>query len=170
MISNLRTLAGWGAVVAATATAVTATIGASAGGPANPQPSGPQARPTAGQGPKKQTEPRPAEHRRIASSVLGTDVKYTLTALRSPTDPLAASVRLQVFTFDNGTWRETGRALVGRAGSWFWFPLTGRHAVCAFTTSSTQPAPVAVSMLLTPSAGCSPTHNFRVDDGRIVPA
>ncbi|MFC7512684.1 hypothetical protein ACFQV4_30570 [Streptomyces thermocarboxydus] len=33
-------------------------------------------------------------------------MKYTLTALRSRTDPLAASVRLQVFTFDNGTWRK----------------------------------------------------------------
>lgn len=169
MIKNYRTLAGWGVVVAATATAVTATIGATAGGPVNPQPTGPQARPTAGQGPNTQTEPRSAERRRIASSVLGKDVKYTLTALRSRTDPLAASVRLQIFTFHNGTWRETDRALVGEADSWFWFPLTGRHAVCAFSTSSTQPAPVAVSMLVTPSVGCSPTANFRVDNGRIVP-
>ncbi|MEU6334787.1 hypothetical protein ABZ839_10070 [Streptomyces cellulosae] len=169
MIKNFRTLAGCGVVVAATATAVTATIGATAGGPVNPQPTAPQAHPTTGQGPRTQTEPRSAEHRRIASSVLGKDVKYTLTALRSRTDPLAASVRLQVFTFDNGTWRETDRALVGEADSWFWFPLTGRHAVCAFSTSSTQPAPVAVSMLVTPSVGCSPTANFRVDNGRIVP-
>ncbi|MFI9419068.1 hypothetical protein [Streptomyces werraensis] len=169
MIKNLRRLAGWGVVVAATATAVTVTIGVTAGGPGNPQPTGAQARSTAGQGPKTQTEPRSAEHRRIASSVLGKDVKYTLTALRSRTEPLAASVRLEVFTFD-GTWRETDRALVGEADSWFWFPLTGRHAVCAFSTSSTQPAPVAVSLLITPSVGCSPTENFRIDNGRIVPA
>ncbi|MFC7512685.1 hypothetical protein ACFQV4_30575 [Streptomyces thermocarboxydus] len=42
--------------------------------------------------------------------------------------------------------------------------------MCAFSTSSTQPAPLAVSMLVTPSVGCSPTANFRVDSGRIVPA
>ncbi len=80
-------------------------IGATAGGLST------RSRPPTGaphdrSGPKTQTEPRSAERRRIASSVLGKDVKYTLTALRSRTDPLAASVRLQVFTFDNGTWRK----------------------------------------------------------------
>ncbi|MEY7974792.1 hypothetical protein AB8O53_00305 [Streptomyces pilosus] len=170
MIKNLRTLTGWGAVVAATVTAVTATIGATAGGPPNPSPTDPQARPTAGRGKGTQTEPQPAEHRQIASSVLDEDYKFTLTALRSRTDPLAASVRLEVFTFENGAWRESDRALVGKADSWFWFPLTGRHAVCAFSTSGAEPAPVAVSLLITPSIGCSPTEDFSIDNGRIVPA
>ncbi|GGW96432.1 hypothetical protein GCM10010297_17890 [Streptomyces malachitofuscus] len=168
MIRNFRTLTGWGAVVAATATAVTATIGATAGGPPNPSPTNPQARPTAGQ--ETQTEPRPAERLRIASSVLNEDFKFTLTALRSRTDPLAASLRLQVFTFEDGTWRESDRGLVGKADSWFWFPLTGRHAVCQFSTSGAEPAPVAVSVLITPSIGCSPTESFRIDNGRIIPA
>ncbi|MEU3104004.1 hypothetical protein [Streptomyces griseoflavus] len=170
MIKNFRTLTGWGVVVAATATAVTATLGATAGGPPNPSPTDPRAGRTAGQGKEAHTESRPAERRRIASSVLDEDYKFTLTALRSRTDPLAASVRLQVFTFENGAWRESDRALVGKADSWFWFPLTGRHAVCEFSTSGTEPAPVAVSVLITPSIGCSPTENFRIDNGRIVPA
>ncbi|MFF6815729.1 hypothetical protein ACFZAG_38635 [Streptomyces sp. NPDC012403] len=167
MIKNFRTLTSWGIAVAA---AATATIGATTGGPPNPSPADPQARPTAGQGKETQTEPRTTERRRIASSVLDRDFKFTLTALRSQTDPLAASVRLQVFTFKDGAWRESDRALVGKADSWFWFPLTGRHAVCEFSTSVTEPAPVAVSMLITPSIGCSPTENFRIDNGQIVPA
>jgi hypothetical protein len=31
---------------------------------------------------------------------------------------------------------------------WFWFPLTGKGAICRFSTASTEPAPVAVSLLL----------------------
>ncbi|GAA2390097.1 hypothetical protein GCM10010420_12230 [Streptomyces glaucosporus] len=168
MTRNLRTLIGWGAVLA-TATAATVTVGATAGGPPNPPPAGPQARPTAGQGKEPQTGPRATESRRIATSVLGRDFTFTLTALRSPTDPLAASVRLQVFTFKDGAWRESDRALVGETDAWFWFPLTGRHAVCEFSTAGTEPAPVAVSLLITPSTGCSPTENYRIENGRIIP-
>ncbi|MFD7699192.1 hypothetical protein [Streptomyces caelestis] len=166
MIKNFRTLASWGVAVAAAA----ATIGATAGGPPRPSPADPQARPTAGQGKEARTGPRTAERRRIATSVLDGDFTFTLTALRSRTDPLAASVRLQVFTFEDGAWRESDRALVGEADSWFWFPLTGHHAVCEFSTSGTEPAPVAVSMLITPSIGCSPIETFRIEDGQIVPA
>ncbi|CAL9658377.1 hypothetical protein [Streptomyces sp. Tu 3180] len=168
MIKDFRTLASWGVVLAATATAVTATIGATTGGPPNPSPADPQPRPTAGQE-ETQAGPRTTERRRIATSVLGRDFQFTLTALRSQTDPLAASLRLQVFTFKDGAWRESDRALVGKADSWFWFPLTGRHAVCEFSTSGTEPAPVAVSVLITPSVGCSPTENFRIDNGQITP-
>ncbi|MFH9616091.1 hypothetical protein ACH4MM_20630 [Streptomyces pratensis] len=169
MFKNFRRLMSWG-VVLATATAATVTSGAAAGGPPNPVPADPQTRPTARQGKEPQTKPRVAERRRIATSVLDGDFKFTLTALRSQTDPIAASVRLQVFTFENGAWRESDRAQVGEADSWFWFPLTGRHAVCEFSTASTEPAPVAVSLLITPSIGCSPTENFQIENGQIVPA
>lgn len=170
MTRNFRTLIGWGAVLA-TATAATVTIGATTGGgPPNPLPADPRTRPTAGQEKEPRTEPRATERRRIATSVLGRDFTFTLTALRSRTDPLAASVRLQVFTFEDGAWRETDRALVGEADAWFWFPLTGRRAVCEFSTAGTEPAPVAVSLLVTPSIGCSPTENFRIENGRIIPA
>lgn len=170
MIKYFRARASWGVALAATATAATVTIGATTGGPPDPPPADPQTRPTAGQGKETRTEPRTTERRRIATSVLDRDYTFTLTALRSQTDPLAASVHLQVFTFKDGAWRESDRALVGKADSWFWFPLTGHHAVCEFSTSGAEPAPVAVSMLITPSIGCSPTEDFRIDDGQIIPA
>lgn len=169
MIKNFRTLISCGVVLAA-AMATTVTIGATTGGPPNPLPADSQTSPTAGQGKKPQPEPQAAEHRRIATSVLNRDFKFTLTALRSQTDPLAASVRLQVFTFKDGAWRESDRALVGEVDAWFWFPLTGRHAVCEFSTAGTEPAPVAVSLLITPSIGCSPTENFQIGNGQITPA
>ena len=168
MIKNFRTCMSWG-VALATATAVTVTVGATAGGPPNPLPTDPQTRLTAGQWKEPQTLPQSAERRRIATSVLNRDFKYTLTALRSQTDPLAASVRLEVFTFKNGAWSESDRALVGEADAWFWFPLTGHHAVCEFSTASTEPAPVVVSLLITPSIGCSPAENFQIENGQIIP-
>jgi hypothetical protein len=50
---------------------------------------------------------------------------------------------------------------------WFWFPLTGKGAICRFSTASTEPAPVAVSLLVTPSIGCSAAAHYEIRDGRI---
>lgn len=155
-------LIGWGAALA-TAAAAAVSVGATTGGPTDPS-----AQDTATRPQDKPPQVR-AESRRIASSVLGRDYKFTLTALRSSADPLAATVHLRVFTRQGGRWKESDRATVGSPDDFFWFPLTGRHAVCSFSTSSTEPAPVAVSLLVTPSIGCSPEESFQVEDGSIVP-
>ena len=105
--------------------------------------------------------------RQIASSVLGSDYKITLTALRSPHDEYAASVRLQVYTHDSGTWKESDRVTVGEVDGWYWYPLTGSHAVCEFSTASTEPAPLAVSLMITPSIGCSQPAHYVVKQGRV---
>lgn len=105
--------------------------------------------------------------RQIASSVLGTDYKITLTALRSTEDEYAASVRLQVYTQANGAWKESDRVTVGEVDGWFWYPLTGSGAVCQFSTASTEPAPLTVSLLLTPSLGCSDPTGFVIKEGRV---
>jgi len=103
----------------------------------------------------------------IASSVLGSDYKITLTALRSTQDEYAASVRLQVYTHDSGRWKESDRVTVGDVDGWYWYPLTGSQAVCEFTTASTEPAPVAVSLTITPSIGCSEPAHYVVKQGRV---
>ena len=103
----------------------------------------------------------------IASSVLGSDYKITLTALRSTDDEYAASVRLQVYTHDSGTWKESDRVTVGEVDGWYWYPLTGSHAVCEFSTASTEPAPLAVSLMITPSIGCSQPAHYVVKQGRV---
>lgn len=105
----------------------------------------------------------------IASSVLGPDYKITLTALRSSDDPYAASVRLQVFVPKGGAWKESDRVQVGKTNGWFWYPLTGSHAVGAFSTASTEPAPVTVRLLITPSIGYSGTYAYVIRHGDISP-
>ncbi|MDL5205758.1 hypothetical protein [Streptomyces sp. ALI-76-A] len=105
--------------------------------------------------------------RQIASSVLGSDYKITLTALRSADDEYAASVRLQVYTRTDGAWKESDRVTVGDVDGWFWHPLTGKGAVCQFSTSGSEPAPVSVSLLVTPSIGCSDPARFVVREGRV---
>ncbi|MEU0586670.1 hypothetical protein [Streptomyces sp. NPDC006132] len=107
------------------------------------------------------------ETRQIASSTLGSDYKITLTALRSPEDAYAASVRLQVYTQSGGSWKESDRVTVGGVDGWFWYPLTGKGAVCEFSTASSEPAPLTVSLLLTPSLGCSEPAHYVVQDGRV---
>ncbi|MEU2923766.1 hypothetical protein ABZ636_01700 [Streptomyces sp. NPDC007251] len=104
----------------------------------------------------------------IASSVLGSDYKVTLTALRSTQDQYAASVRLQVYRHTQGTWKESDRVTVGDADGWFWYPLTGSGAVCEFSTASTEPAPLTVSLLVTPSIGCSAPAHYVVKEGKIL--
>ena len=105
--------------------------------------------------------------RQIASSVLGSDYKITLTALRSTEDEYAASVRLQVYTQSGGAWKESDRVTVGDVDGWFWYPLTGKGAVCEFSTASTEPAPLTVSLLRTPSLGCSEPAGYVVKEGRV---
>jgi hypothetical protein len=104
----------------------------------------------------------------IASSVLGSDYKVTLTALRSTQDQYAASVRLQVYRHTQGAWKESDRVTVGDADGWFWYPLTGSGAVCAFSTASTEPAPLTVSLLVTPAIGCSAPAHYVVQEGKIL--
>ncbi|MFC7845926.1 hypothetical protein [Streptomyces sp. NPDC057382] len=108
-----------------------------------------------------------AQQKQIASSVIGSDYKITLTALRSAQDEYAASVRLQVYRQSGGAWKESDRVTVGEVDGWFWYPLTGRGAVCALSTAGTEPAPLTVSLLLTPSLGCSEPAHYVVRDGRV---
>lgn len=112
-------------------------------------------------------KPAAPQTRQIASSVLGSDYKITLTAQRSAQDEYAASVLLQVYTQAGGAWKESDRVNVGDVGGWFWYPLTGTGAVCQFSTAGTEPAPLTVSLLLTPSLGCSEPAHFVVKRGRV---
>ncbi|MEU1785356.1 hypothetical protein ABZ553_05600 [Streptomyces sparsogenes] len=108
------------------------------------------------------------ETRQIASSVLDADegVKFTLTAIRSTAAPLRATVRLKAFVRQHGRLVLSDEVRVGAVDSWFWFPVTGRGAICEFSTASTNPAPVAVSLLVTPAIGCSLPERFELRDGK----
>ncbi|MFC5673259.1 hypothetical protein [Streptomyces incanus] len=146
-MSPIRSRTRRGAAAALTVL-MTAALGAAGAGASNAEPAAPQ-------------------HRQIASSVLGTDYRITLTALRSVEDRYAASVRLQVYTRSDGAWKESDRVTVGDVDGWFWYPLTGTGAICQFSTASTEPAPLTVSLLVTPSIGCSGPVHYVVKEGRV---
>ncbi|MFD8384876.1 hypothetical protein ACFV2X_41220 [Streptomyces sp. NPDC059679] len=109
-----------------------------------------------------------AETKQIASSVLDADenIKFTLTAIRSTKDPLRASVRLKAFVREHGQLVLSDEVRVGEVDGWFWFPVTGPHAICEFSTASTNPAPITTSLLITPAIGCSPPQHFELEDGK----
>ncbi|GAA2099676.1 hypothetical protein GCM10009801_71550 [Streptomyces albiaxialis] len=152
-MKRIRTTALTFAVAAAAATTLAAAPGATAAPDAAAAPPAPAA--------------KKVETKQIASTTLGDDYRLTLTALRDTGDPYAASVRLTVYGHSTGAWKETDRVTIGEVGGWFWHPLTGDAAVCRFTAGSTNPAPIEVSLLVTPSIGCSPTDHFTLKDGRV---
>ncbi|MDQ0809117.1 hypothetical protein QFZ63_000831 [Streptomyces sp. B3I7] len=117
---------------------------------------------TAGADPAAATDTR-----QIASSELGDDYRITLTAERTAGDEYSASVRLRVYTRSDGAWQQSDSAVVGEPEGWFWYPLTGKGAVCQFSTSSSEPAPIDVSLLLTPSLGCSLPQHFTLEEGTL---
>ncbi|WP_431043905.1 hypothetical protein ACQUSR_19745 [Streptomyces sp. P1-3] len=122
----------------------------------------------AGTSPTGSPSPVRQQTQRIATSTLGKDLQVTLTAVRSTKDQLAATVDLSTFTQVNGEWRLQDKTRVGQKDSWFWFPLTGSQAVCEFSTASAAPQRIRVSLLVTPSIGCSPVHRFHLENGKIV--
>jgi hypothetical protein len=110
--------------------------------------------------------------KQIAVSTLGQDFRASLTALRGPADRGAptATVKVAVFKRSAGAWRLIGRLRVGATNAWFWNVVTGRGAICQFSTSNVPPYPMQVRLLVSPSIGCSDvTYNFHIDnDGAFV--
>jgi hypothetical protein len=117
--------------------------------------------------------PAAATTRQIAVSTLSQDFRATLTATRGPSGggAAAATVSVAVYQRSAGDWKLIGRQTVGQRNSWFWNVVTGRDAVCRFSTSNVAPYPMEVRLLVSPSIGCSDaTYNFHVDKyGTLVP-
>jgi hypothetical protein len=89
---------------------------------------------------------------RLATTTIGTDLTVTVRAQRTGTS--SANVYLALSS-QGSQWSERV------PGDWFWAPLTGANAVCEFgVTSVPGGKPVVdLSLLITPSVGCSePVH------------
>ncbi|MDA2806869.1 hypothetical protein [Nocardiopsis suaedae] len=101
------------------------------------------------------------ETHRIATTTFGSDLKIALTAHRS--GEYEAIVELIAFRHGKGGWRPVDRAPVG--DTWFWYPLTGKGAVCDLALSDRpddEPS-ATVSLVLTPSLGCSESITVPID-------
>jgi hypothetical protein len=94
--------------------------------------------------------------RQLASATVGADLTVTVRAQR--TGESSANVYL-AFSSHGSRWSERV------PGDWFWYPLTGQGAVCEFSVTSlpdTKPV-VGLSLLITPSIGCSDTLHYTVE-------
>jgi hypothetical protein len=98
-----------------------------------------------------------AEGQELGSTILGTDLKVSLRAYR--TGDTEALVDVAAFRYSGGTWQPAWHERV--PGDWFWFPLTGKGGVCSLAV--TNGGAITVSLLITPSIGCSDPIHFTVD-------
>jgi hypothetical protein len=99
---------------------------------------------------------RAAQSRQIASATVGTDLTATVTVTRSGDTDADAYI-----TFSSNGSKTSERV----PGDWFWSPLTGKNAVCEFGIDNRPGAKpvVDLSLLITPSIGCSETAHFTVE-------
>ena len=104
--------------------------------------------------------------KQIAVSTLGQDFRTALTAIRGPSHggAPAATVKVAVYQRSAGKWRLVGRQTIGGNDAWFWNVVTGRGAICQFSTSDVSPYAMEVRLLVSASIGCSAvTYNFHID-------
>jgi hypothetical protein len=101
-----------------------------------------------------------AEGVEIGSTTLGTDLKVTLRAYHQEQD--TAWVYVAAFRYANGAWQPAWHERV--PGNWFWYPLTGKGGVCSLAVGNRPQATptVDVSLLITPSIGCSDPEHFTI--------
>ncbi|WP_017558582.1 hypothetical protein [Nocardiopsis baichengensis] len=155
--SSARPRAGRALLTAAAVPALLLTATAAAGATAGSNEQAGQSGPAA---PTADSASGPATHR-IATTTLGSDLKIALTAHRS--GEYEAIVELIAFRHGKDGWRPVDRSPVG--DTWFWYPLTGKGAVCELTvTNRPEGDPSAtVSLLQTPSLGCSEPYTVPID-------
>ncbi|WP_329246047.1 hypothetical protein OG417_50920 [Actinoallomurus sp. NBC_01490] len=105
------------------------------------------------------TTPRAAasEGQEIGSAALGTDLKVSLRAYK--TGDTDALVDVDAYRYSEGAWQPVWHERV--PGNWFWYPLTGKGGVCSLAV--TNEGAITVSLLITPSIGCSDPLHFTVD-------
>lgn len=94
----------------------------------------------------------------IGSAVLGTNLRVSLRVYRN--GPYDAWVDVATFRNVAGKWQQSWHGRV--PGTWLWGPLTGTNGVCslAVTARPGEVAAIDVSLLITPSVGCSNLAHF----------
>jgi hypothetical protein len=101
------------------------------------------------------------QHRQLAVAALS-NFKVVLTATRTSGQPPRATVTASGFRRSGGHWRLISTQRIGKASQWFWFSVD----TCSLTTTQFQGssptrrvAAIKVSLLVTPSIGCSSTFS-----------
>lgn len=110
-----------------------------------------------------------AQSQEIASTTPSPDFRVTITATSGGAGPApTATAILSTYTQRDGQWQRQDSHLIDKPDSWFWYPLTGEHAVGQFTASDSGNHPISVQLLRTPATGYSQVFHFHVDNGHII--
>lgn len=112
-----------------------------------------------------------ASTRIVAEATLHGNTKVVVTASKVSADQGAptATARLAVYQRSaSGDWRLLGQRVIGRAGGWFWYVLTDRGSVCAFDLRESSTLRIGVSLLYSPSIGCSSVSHYHLQNGQLV--
>jgi hypothetical protein len=112
-----------------------------------------------------------ASTRTVAEATLHANTRVVVTATKVGADQGAptATVRLAVYQRSaSGDWRLLGQRVIGKAGGWFWYVLTDPGSVCAFDLRETPTLRIGVSLLYSPSIGCSPIYSYQRYNNQLV--
>jgi hypothetical protein len=107
----------------------------------------------------------------VAEATLHANTKIVVTATKVGADQGAptATARLAVYRRSaSGDWRLLGQRLIGQAGGWFWYVLTDRGSLCAFELREISTLRIGVSLLHSPSIGCSPVYRYQLHNSQLV--
>jgi hypothetical protein len=105
---------------------------------------------------------RPAT-RRIVYAKLDHDLEVIVTATRGSGEGGAptATVSFDAFRLVGGERVPLGSDdAVGRPNGWFWYVVTGPAAVCRFSVRDHPPIMLKLSLLISPSIGCSDVFRY----------
>jgi hypothetical protein len=101
--------------------------------------------------------------RRIVYAKLDHDLEVIVTATRGPSEGGAptATVSFEAFRLAGGERVPLGSDdAVGRPNGWFWYVVTGPAAVCRFSVDDHPPIMLKLSLLISPSIGCSDVFRY----------
>jgi hypothetical protein len=107
----------------------------------------------------------------VAAATLHGNTKVVVTATKVGADRAAptATARLAVYQRGgSGDWRLLGQRVIGKGGGWFWFVLTDQGSVCVLDLRETPTLRIGVSLLYSPSVGCSPVSRYHLDNDQLV--
>jgi hypothetical protein len=108
------------------------------------------------------------QQRQLAVTTLS-DFKVVLTATREPGHPFLATVTAKGYRRSGSHWKLIATKRIGKTSGWFWFSVeTCSLKTTQLKNNTVSPSPpvvrfdsIKVSLLITPSTGCSRAYSKR---------
>jgi hypothetical protein len=113
------------------------------------------------------TSTAPQRQQRVATVVLGGDLRVVVTASRAAADD-RATVQVAVERQAGAAWQRLDQRIIGQRDGWSWTALSAPTSICQLATADADPPRLGISLLVRPSGECSRVYPFSLRDGRLV--